>query len=563
MQVVDSSGNVFGAGLEVTGSDGKPKVPVINTDITIGTTVITGGVSGRVLYDNAGVVGELDLSAIYVPTSRTITINGTTQDLSANRSWTISTGITIGTTAITSGTVGRVLFQGTGNVVSQSANLFWDETNGRLAIGTSTPAYALEVKKSVAGDHGTNIQNTSNSTSARSFFQISNDTNQYAEFLLNSSTYTGSTRFGITGQAAFMDANVTTILGTIGANSLIFGTNNTERVRVFGSTGNIAIGTTTDAGYKTDINGSLRVNSSFSITSPSFAGGFSFTMNAANTLVANSSNIGTWLQVGGGNRVFIVGQEFNSTSRGNNFGNTVGGEAVGIANIIAQSSGTTALTGLTIRYAINNTGTYSGIVRGLYYNPTLTSLIGTTHRAIETVTGDVLFATTSGSLLVGTTTLAGYKADINGTGIFRSNLTIGNATSGVQYNLNFNVSFPGGGTRGGIVWSSGASILNRRKFNGGNDNTLSFLVSNSTVELLTIQEHNGTVYTQNIGINNTNPNVTAILDVASTTKGFLPPRMTTTEKNAIATPAAGLVIFDTTLNKLCVYTTAWETITSI
>jgi hypothetical protein len=40
--------------------------------------------------------------------------------------------------------------------------------------------------------------------------------------------------------------------------------------------------------------------------------------------------------------------------------------------------------------------------------------------------------------------------------------------------------------------------------------------------------------------------------------------MTTTEKNAIATPAAGLVVYDSTLNKLCVRTaSAWETITSL
>jgi hypothetical protein len=58
MQVVDANGNVFGQGLEITGIDGKPKVPIINTDITIGTTVINGGVSGRLLFDDAGVVGE-------------------------------------------------------------------------------------------------------------------------------------------------------------------------------------------------------------------------------------------------------------------------------------------------------------------------------------------------------------------------------------------------------------------------------------------------------------------------------------------------------------------------
>lgn len=38
---------------------------------------------------------------------------------------------------------------------------------------------------------------------------------------------------------------------------------------------------------------------------------------------------------------------------------------------------------------------------------------------------------------------------------------------------------------------------------------------------------------------------------------------TTTQKNAIATPAAGMVIYDSTLGKLCVYTgAAWETVTS-
>jgi hypothetical protein len=55
----------------------------------------------------------------------------------------------------------------------------------------------------------------------------------------------------------------------------------------------------------------------------------------------------------------------------------------------------------------------------------------------------------------------------------------------------------------------------------------------------------------------------ALLQLDSTTKGFLPPRMTTAQKNAIGTPAAGLMVYDTTLNKLCVYTTAWETITSV
>lgn len=67
--------------------------------------------------------------------------------------------------------------------------------------------------------------------------------------------------------------------------------------------------------------------------------------------------------------------------------------------------------------------------------------------------------------------------------------------------------------------------------------------------------------TVNIG---TNTSVTtAALQVSSTTQGFLPPVMTTTQKNAITSPATGLVIFDSTLGKLCVFSTTWQTITSV
>jgi hypothetical protein len=65
------------------------------------------------------------------------------------------------------------------------------------------------------------------------------------------------------------------------------------------------------------------------------------------------------------------------------------------------------------------------------------------------------------------------------------------------------------------------------------------------------------------GAVNESPVATAAVEIVSTTRGFLPPRMTTTQRNAIASPAAGLIVYDTTLNKLCVYTTAWETITSL
>ena len=68
--------------------------------------------------------------------------------------------------------------------------------------------------------------------------------------------------------------------------------------------------------------------------------------------------------------------------------------------------------------------------------------------------------------------------------------------------------------------------------------------------------------TQNVGIGGT-ANANALLDVQSTTKAFMPPRMTTTQKNAIASPTSGMVVYDSTLGKLAVYgAAAWEAVTS-
>jgi len=65
--------------------------------------------------------------------------------------------------------------------------------------------------------------------------------------------------------------------------------------------------------------------------------------------------------------------------------------------------------------------------------------------------------------------------------------------------------------------------------------------------------------TSSIGINNTSPNASASFDIASTTKGFLMPRMTTTQINAIASPANGLEVYNTTLACPCFYDgTSWR-----
>lgn len=54
----------------------------------------------------------------------------------------------------------------------------------------------------------------------------------------------------------------------------------------------------------------------------------------------------------------------------------------------------------------------------------------------------------------------------------------------------------------------------------------------------------------------------AVLCAQATDRGFLPPVMTTTQKNAIIGPAEGLIVYDSTLHAPCVFTgSAWQTFT--
>lgn len=77
----------------------------------------------------------------------------------------ISSGLTVGTTAIASGTIGRVLFEGTGNVLQQDSTLFWDNTNKRLGVG-ATPAsnVRLDVRAqgALSSDIAFRVRNSAN-----------------------------------------------------------------------------------------------------------------------------------------------------------------------------------------------------------------------------------------------------------------------------------------------------------------------------------------------------------------------------------------------------------------
>ncbi len=61
-----------------------------------------------------------------------------------------------------------------------------------------------------------------------------------------------------------------------------------------------------------------------------------------------------------------------------------------------------------------------------------------------------------------------------------------------------------------------------------------------------------------VGIGTTTPNASSMLDIESTTKGVLIPRMTTLQREAIASPIKGLLVFDVTSSSFWFYTTSWQ-----
>ena len=86
--------------------------------------------------------------------------------------------------------------------------------------------------------------------------------------------------------------------------------------------------------------------------------------------------------------------------------------------------------------------------------------------------------------------------------------------------------------------SSGAVAGNTAYWNGS-----VWVVNNSNIH------NNGA----GVGIGTVNPNTSAKLDVESTTQGFLPPRLTTAQRDVIVNPAVGLIIYNTTTNCLNFY----------
>lgn len=262
-------------------------------------------------------------------------------------------------------------------------------------------------------------------------------------------------------------------------------------------------------------------------------------------------------------------------------------EAVGISRTVALSAGATNPRLFNEVYTINNSGAQTGTLTGLFLNATETALNGITHNLMDLQVGGVskFKVGNQGSLT------ADGNIQINGGYLTFSSLS--RIRSTVDSNIvlfnnainNFNLLQLGGTTSSfPAIKRNGAQIDFRLADDSGYCNLYTgFILLAGTPRLYFIDgtnffNHTGSAltyfnnsvlaftfsHTGALFASSGTIDASARVQIDSTTKGFLPPRMTTTQKNAIATPATGLVVFDTTLAKLAVYTgAAWETVTSV
>jgi hypothetical protein len=315
------------------------------------------------------------IGSAYVPSTRTITINGTTQDLSANRTFNVGTvtsvglssatsGVTIGSTPVTgSGTITIAIATASGSQNGLLSSTDWTTFNNKQnaltnpVTGTGTTNYLAKFTgASTIGN--SNIQDSGSQVTIGTGLYINAGTNtnvgngihayyesNFAQVQLNGST--GSLIDFSTSGTDFLGR----IIYTNSSNSMQFHTNSgATAAMTLNSSGNLGLGVTPSAW------GSLFNNSLVQVKTTSILG---FDNN------------------------LYLGVNYYATNSSDNY--IQNGFASRYVQRIGQHQWETAASGTA-----NNSLTFTQAM-------TLTS---------------------GGNLLVGTTTDAGFKLDVNGTGRF-------------------------------------------------------------------------------------------------------------------------------------------------
>jgi hypothetical protein len=306
----------------------------------------------------------------------------------------------------------RLQVQGTtllnGNVTfSSSTGMFWDATNSRLGIGTNAPAYTVDVSGTMRGtgiyyNTGYNISvqrlGLNNGTVGGNFGYIVGSSN--GVFRLVNSAESDFTRLQFGGTTSSFPA----LQRVSNALAVIDGTG--------AGTSNLLVGSTTDSGERLQVTGDtllkgsgatggtfgLKVQNSNGVNILRTRNDGPVFIEAVNTVATlyMSSNGDSLISksTSGTNGMVLYGPANAhhtvsiSSFSSDNYSNGALSSLRFNGNFVS-ASGSTAFSYMLLNGTINQTGTSTSIVRGLYINPTLTAAAD--FRAIETARGNVVF----------------------------------------------------------------------------------------------------------------------------------------------------------------------------
>jgi hypothetical protein len=98
--------------------------------------------------------------------------------------------------------------------------------------------------------------------------------------------------------------------------------------------------------------------------------------------------------------------------------------------ILSNLAGAYNHTVLSIQPNIDVSGSYASTIRGIYYNPTVTSYSGNNpvHIAFQNTIGNNLFNSTGGNTLIGTAIDSGQKLQVNGSSSFNGGILVTSLT---------------------------------------------------------------------------------------------------------------------------------------
>jgi hypothetical protein len=370
---------------------------------------------------------------------------------------------TISATSLTATglTAGRIPYVGTGGLLSNSSKLQWIEDAANPTI------------KTIAGTN----------SGAINMYDEAGTTN-YLGLIKRPSSVGGSMGLPAGSAEILFNGATTSALGifTYSASYLAFGTSNTERGRITPA-GNWLIGTTTDAGQKLQVNGTTLItpstNASFSIASQGLTtittnggGGalaFQIVNFGGNTLMQVTENGYTRLRIVThldsyatiifyGRKGGTSGYDFHFSGLSTYaFASTTNGMLNVAPTIQSQTAAIWSGIRIAPTYNLNANTTSASIMRGLFYDPTIANLQLATHIAIETVSGNNYFGTTSGSVGIGLasgTSFASYKMVIKGGTVPQLLALYGDTTNNIGYIDFYNNN---GSTQYGRLYTNGGT----------------------------------------------------------------------------------------------------------